>query len=37
MDVTPKASGERMQMDEVAVYTVKDGKIVQEEFLYAMG
>ena len=37
MDITPKASGERMQMDEVALYTVANGKIVQEEFLYRVG
>jgi ketosteroid isomerase-like protein len=36
MDVTPKAGGERMQMKEVALYTVKDGKIAQEEFWYLM-
>ncbi|MEM7408606.1 MAG: nuclear transport factor 2 family protein [Myxococcota bacterium] len=36
MDITPKG-GERMQMAEVALYTVKDGKIVQEEFLYQVG
>jgi len=35
VDVTPKG-GERMQMKEVALYTVADGKIVQEEFLYLM-
>jgi ketosteroid isomerase-like protein len=29
--------GKRMQMDETALYTVKDGKIVQEEFFYHMG
>lgn len=34
MDVTNKESGERTQMKEVAVYTVKDGKIVREEFHY---
>ena len=36
IDVTP-TGGERAQMDEVALYTVRDGKIVQEEFLYNMG
>lgn len=36
MDVTPKTSGQRMQMDELAVYQVKDGKIVREEFFYGM-
>jgi hypothetical protein len=35
MDVTPKG-GDRMQSREVAIFTVKDGKIVQEEFLYLM-
>lgn len=36
-DVTPTAgpeTGNRMAMEEVAVYTVKDGKIVREEFMY---
>lgn len=33
MDVTEKESGKRIQMSEVGVYTVKDGKIVREEFL----
>ncbi len=36
MDVTNKPSGNRMQLDELAVYQVKDGKIVREEFFYAM-
>lgn len=36
-DVTNKPSGRRMQMDEAALYTVKDGKITREEFFYAMG
>ncbi len=36
LDVTP-VGGERMQMDEVGLFTVKDGKIAQEEFLYLMG
>lgn len=35
MDLTQKASGERIQMDEVGLYTVKDGKIVEERFFYA--
>ena len=34
MDITPKATGQRMSMDEVGVYTVKDGKIVEERFFY---
>ncbi len=33
MDVTMKGMG-RMTMDEVAVYQVKDGKIVKEQFFY---
>lgn len=37
LDVTHKPSGQRMQMDEVGLYTVKNGKVVQEEFLYLMG
>ena len=35
MDVTPKASGKRMKMDEVGVYTVEKGKIVSERFYYS--
>ena len=34
MDVTQKGSGERMRMDEIGVYTVKNGKIVEERFFY---
>jgi ketosteroid isomerase-like protein len=37
MDSTMKASGQRSTMREVAVYHVKDGLIVREEFFYAMG
>ena len=33
MDVTMKGHG-RMKMDEIAVYEVKDGKIVKEQFFY---
>jgi len=36
MDVTPKMTGQRMKMAEMALYTVKDGKIAQEEFYYYM-
>jgi hypothetical protein len=32
-DVTDKQSKERRKLSEVGVYTVKDGKIVREEFL----
>lgn len=34
MDVTDKNTGERTQSSEIALYTVKDGKIVREEFFY---
>jgi ketosteroid isomerase-like protein len=34
-DWTRRASGERVQFNEVAVYTVVDGKIAREEFYYA--
>jgi ketosteroid isomerase-like protein len=34
--VTFKPTGQRMQMTEMALYTVKDGKIAQEEFFYNM-
>jgi ketosteroid isomerase-like protein len=34
MDFTPKATGERMQSRETALYTVGDGKIVEERFFY---
>jgi ketosteroid isomerase-like protein len=33
-DVTFKPSGQRVQMAEMALYTVKDGKIVEEQFFY---
>lgn len=33
-DITAKQTGERMQMKEVALYSVADGKIVREEFYY---
>ena len=33
MDVTMKGAG-RMQMDEIAFYEVKDGKITKEQFFY---
>lgn len=36
IDVTPKQSGQRMQLEEVGLYTVKDGRIVKEEFFYNM-
>jgi ketosteroid isomerase-like protein len=36
MDVTVKATGQRLAMDEIALYTIKDGKIAEERFFYAM-
>ncbi len=39
-DVTPKKgpmAGKRFKMEEAALYTVKDGKIIHEEFFYHMG
>ncbi|MGF1500951.1 MAG: SnoaL-like domain-containing protein [Paracoccaceae bacterium] len=35
-DATDKTSGQRMQMKEIGLYTVADGKIVREEFFYTM-
>ena len=34
MELTVKATGAKVSMDEVALYTVKDGKIVEERFFY---
>ena len=34
MDITQRASGQRLTMDETALYTVKDGKIAEERFFY---
>jgi ketosteroid isomerase-like protein len=39
-EATAKAgpmAGKRFTMEEAALYTVKDGKVVQEEFFYDMG
>ncbi len=33
-DVTFKPTGKRNTMEEMALYTVKDGKIVREQFFY---
>jgi ketosteroid isomerase-like protein len=30
--MTRKAAGQRLTMDEMALYTVRDGKIVEERF-----
>ncbi len=38
-DATPKVgpmTGRRMQFEEACLYTVRDGKVVQEEFFYHM-
>ena len=37
MDITNKPSKQRIQMSEVALYTVANGKVIQEEFLYLVG
>lgn len=34
MDTTHKPSGQRSEMNEIAVYEVKDGKIWREQFFY---
>jgi ketosteroid isomerase-like protein len=36
-DITNKPANKRMKMDETALFTVKDGKIVREEFFYVAG
>ena len=36
-DITNKPSGKRIKMDETALFTIENGKIVREEFFYAMG
>jgi ketosteroid isomerase-like protein len=36
IDLTVKETGERRVMDEVGVYTIKNGKIAEERFYYAM-
>jgi hypothetical protein len=33
-DITQKATGNRIQMKELAYYTVENGKIVHEQFFY---
>jgi len=35
-DFTPKHEGKRMTMEETGRYTVQNGKVVKEEFFYAM-
>ena len=36
MDTTFKDTGARQQMDEVGLYTLRNGKIAEERFFYAM-
>jgi ketosteroid isomerase-like protein len=36
MDITAKDTGKRIKGDEIGLYTVRDGKIVEERFFYAM-
>jgi hypothetical protein len=36
-DVTERKSGARFTIEEVAVFEVKDGKIVREQFFYSPG
>jgi len=36
MDVETRSTGQRETMEEVGVYTVANGKIVREEFMYAV-
>jgi hypothetical protein len=35
-EVTYKPSGQRLKLDEVGLYWVRDGKIVREEYFYSM-
>jgi ketosteroid isomerase-like protein len=34
IDVTNRETGQRMSMDEIGVYTVAEGKVVEERFFY---
>ena len=36
MDVTYKPANQRIQMSEVGIYTIENGKIVSERFCYLM-
>lgn len=36
VETTNRETGQRSKMHEVGIYTVKDGKIVREEFFYAV-
>ena len=35
-DITFKPTGKRTMMNEIAMYTVRDGKIAQDKFYYAV-
>lgn len=37
LDVETRSTGSRVVMNEVGVYTVKNGKICREEFMYGVG
>lgn len=37
IDITVKATGQRIAMQELGLYTIKDGKIAEERFFYAQG
>ncbi len=37
MDVMMKQNGQTMHMEEMALYTIKDGKIAEEKFFPLMG
>jgi hypothetical protein len=36
LDATPRAGGPRMQMEEICLYKVQDGKIVSEQLFYPL-
>jgi hypothetical protein len=36
LEATQLSTGQRIKMEEVAVYTVRDGKVVREEFHFAL-
>jgi ketosteroid isomerase-like protein len=36
IDVTQRESGQRMQFTEIGLYTVRDGKVVEEKFLFGL-
>lgn len=37
IDVTQKSTGQRSSMEEIAVYTVRNGKVAREEFHFGVG